>query len=291
MHRFVYHNDRVLPLEQDRLSPGQAGLINGWGVFTTVRVYDGQPFALERHYQRLSRDAKILQLPLKKSYQNVRDAMLEMLRANQAGNACVRIYFVHNTVGIWKSDERMPEVDFLMYAVDVPSRVGATKISVREHGRHAANPLTGTKVISWLNNAWMVEQAHQRGFDDALLLNERAEVAECTAANIFCVRGGQVLTPPLNSGCLAGVTREILLQSGAKSGVPIAERTLTLDEVLTADEVFITSTTRQVQAIEQIEDKRIRQVTGPVTQKLAKFFDDYVKDYVGRAQRAVVSGG
>ncbi|MGI9102112.1 MAG: aminotransferase class IV [Terriglobales bacterium] len=288
MHPFVYHNDRVLPLEQDRLSPGQAGLINGWGVFTTVRVYDGQPFALERHYQRLSRDARILQLPLKKSFESVRDAMLEMLRANGVANACVRIYFVHNTVGIWKSDERMPEVDFLMYAVDVPSRVGPTKISVREHGRHAANPLTGTKVISWLNNAWMVEQAHQRGFDDALLLNERAEVAECTAANIFCVRGGQVLTPPLNSGCLAGVTREILLESAPKSGTAIVERTLTLEEVLSADEVFITSTTRQVQAIELVDEHKIRQAPGPATQKLAKFFDGYVKEYLGRVSAAGV---
>ncbi|MGZ4811723.1 MAG: aminotransferase class IV, partial [Terriglobales bacterium] len=94
MYRFVYHNDRVLPLEEVRLSPGQAGLINGWGIFSTVRVYDGIPFALERHYERLARDAKRIQLPLKITLGEVRDSMLPMLQANRASNACVRVYFI-----------------------------------------------------------------------------------------------------------------------------------------------------------------------------------------------------
>jgi branched-chain amino acid aminotransferase len=286
MHRFVYHNDRVLPLEEVRLSPGQAGLINGWGVFSTVRVYDGVPFALERHYQRLARDADRIQLPLKTSVGQVRDAMLQTLQANRITDACVRVYFIFNTIGIWKSDERFPPVDLIMYAIDVPTRVGATTLSVQENGRHAAHPLTGTKVTSWLNNAWMVEQAHRRGFDDALLLNERGEVSECTAANIFCVRGGDVATPPLSSGCLAGVSRAILLEEAQKSGVAIKERTLKLEDFNYADEVFITSTTRHVQSISHIEKRAVKQAPGPITQKLAEFFDCYVKEYVGRAATA-----
>ena len=287
MHRFIYHNDRVLPVEEARLSPVQAGLINGWGVFTTVRVYDGIPFALERHYDRLARDAERILLPLKTPLATVRDAMLSMLQANQVVNACVRIYFILNTIGIWKSDEGFPQVDLIMYAVDVPERIGPTTLSVQEHGRHAGHPLTGTKVTSWLNNAWMVEQAHRRGFDDALLLNERGEVSECTAANIFCIRGGDVATPPLSSGCLAGVSRQILFEESARSGVPISERTLRLEDLYYADEVFITSTTRHVQAISHIEKRAMKQAPGPVTEKLAAFFDNYVKEYVGRVAGAV----
>jgi branched-chain amino acid aminotransferase len=287
MHRFVYHNDRVLPLDEVRLSPGQAGLINGWGIFSTVRVYDGIPFALERHYDRLARDAARIQLPLKTSLRQVRDAMLQMLQANRIGDACVRIYFIFNTIGIWKSDEPFPQVDLIMYAVNVPARVGATKLSVQEHGRHAAHPLTGVKVTSWLNNAWMVEQAHRRGFDDALLLNERGEVSECTAANAFCVRGGDIATPPLNSGCLAGVSRAILLEEAPKIGVSVTERALKLEDFYYADEVFITSTTRHVQPISHVEARAVKQAPGPVTQKLAAFFDSYVREYVGRAAAAV----
>ncbi len=287
MHKFVYHNGRVLPLEQARLSPGQAGLINGWAVFTTVRVYDGIPFALERHYERLARDAERILLPLKASLPQVREAMLAMLEANRAGNACVRIYFIFNTIGIWKSGEPFPEVDFLMYAMDVPEREGPTAISVQEHGRHAAHPLAGVKVTSWLHNAWMVEQAHRRGFDDALLLNERGEVAECTAANLYCVKGGRVFTPPLDSGCLAGVSRAILLEEAAKAGLPVTETALRLDDFYSADEVFITSTTRHVQPISHIEDHAIKHAPGPVTEKLGKVFDNYVKEYLGRTAAAV----
>jgi len=287
MYKFVYHNDRVLPLEEVRLSPGQAGLINGWGIFSTVRVYDGIPFALERHYQRLTRDAERIQLPMRTPLSALRDRVLAMLQANRIGDACVRIYFIFNTIGIWKSDEPFPKVDLIMYAADVPERVGPTKLSVQQHGRHAAHPLTGTKVTSWLNNAWMVEQAHQRGFDDALLLNERGEVSECTAANVYCVKGGKVSTPPLNSGCLAGVSRATLLEETAKAGMPVAERVLSLDDFYSADEVFITSTTRHVQPISHIEKHVMKHAPGPVTEKLEKLFENYVKEYIGRAAAAV----
>ena len=287
MHRFIYHNSRVLPLEEVRLSPGQAGLINGWGIFSTVRVFDGIPFALERHYNRLARDAGRIQLPLKAGLSDVRNAMLQMLEANHIGNACVRIYFIFNTIGIWKSAEPFPQVDLIMYAMDVPERVGPTTLSVQEHGRHAAHPLTGTKVTSWLNNAWMVEQAHRRGYDDALLLNERGEVSECTAANIYCIRGGDVATPPLSSGCLAGVSRAILIEEGPRIGVSITERVLKLEDFYYADEVFITSTTRHVQPISHIEKRAMKQAPGPVTQKLATLFEEYVKEYLGKAAASV----
>src|ERR1043165_1373150 len=99
MYRFIFHNDRVLSLEDVRLSPGQAGLINGWGVFSTVRVYDGVPFAIERHYERLARDAERIQLPLKTGLAEVREAMHQMLHANNIRDACVRVYFIFNTIG------------------------------------------------------------------------------------------------------------------------------------------------------------------------------------------------
>lgn len=291
MHSFVYHNGRVLPLSEVRLSPGQAGLINGWGIFSTLRIYDGQPFAVERHWQRLMRDAGRLQIPFTARFEDVRRGMMELLEANHAREACLRVYVVHNTIGIWKSQERFPATDLIMYTIDVPERVGPTQLAIREQGRHAAHPLTGTKVISWLNNAWMVEQAHQHGFDDALLLNERGEVAECTAANAYCVRGDKVFTPPLDSGCLQGVSRDILLEIAPPAGTPVTQRPLKLDDFLSAEEVFITSTTRQVQPVDRIEQHAIRQSFGPVTRKLTKLFDDYVKQYISRSAREVEKAG
>ncbi len=289
MHPFVFHNDRLLPIEQVRLSPGQAGLINGWGVFTTVRTYRGQPFHLDRHFDRLARDSKILEIPLPFGYEEVRERLMKMAKANQLGDACVRIYFVHNKIGIWKSAEKFPTVDLIMYSIDLPKRTGPTQLGLTAHGRYAAHPLTGTKVISWLNNAWMVETlAHHRGFDDVLLLNEREELSECTAANIYIVKDGKASTPLLSSGCLAGVSRATLLELATKAGTPIVQRAIPKDELFTADEVFITSTTRQVQPVSQVEDHSWN-APGPVTEKFAQMFEAYVQEYIARAAGTVAS--
>lgn len=288
MHPYVIHNDSLLPIEQVRLSPGQAGLINGWGVFTTVRTYHGQPFRLDKHFERLARDAKILELPLPVSLDQLQERFTRLTAANHCGESCVRIYFVYNKIGIWKSAESFPTVDLILYSIDLPKRTGPTQLGLMPHGRHAAHPLTGTKVISWLNNAWMVEQAHHRKFDDLLLLNERGELSECTAANIYVVKNGQTSTPPLNSGCLAGVSRLTLMDLAAQSGMPIVERAISKEELFDADEVFITSTTRQVQPVNQIEDHAWN-APGPITEKFTRMFDEFVQDYISRAAGAVAT--
>jgi len=286
MHKFVFHNGRVLPLAEVRLSPGQAGLLNGWGVFSTVRIYRGRPFEFDHHFDRLARDAHRISLPLPYTRARVQDAVLELIRANHLQDGCMRIYFVNNQAAIWSSEEGFPETDWIMYTVDLPMRVGAVKLTLQPNGRHAAHPLAGTKVTSWLQNVWVVDKAHHRGFEDAILLNEFGNVTECTAANLYIVKGGQVITPPLSSGCLAGVSRILLEQLGPASGIPIIERDFTAEELYAADEVFISSTTRQVQPVQQIEDRHYVQAPGPMTTRLASIFDDYVKQ--SAAQEAAV---
>jgi branched-chain amino acid aminotransferase len=204
IHRFVFHNDRVLPIEQVRLSPGQAGLLNGWGLFTTIRIVEGIPFAFERHWKRLVRDAERTHCPFPFEEETVRAQMSELLRANNVREGCARIYAIYNQVGFWRSDEKFPQADLLLYSAGLPTYREPARLGLREHGRHAASPLAGVKVTSWLNNVWSLHEAQQAGFDEVVLLNERGEVAECTAANIFCVRGGRVATPPLSAGCLEG---------------------------------------------------------------------------------------
>lgn len=277
MHDLVFHNGRVLPISEVRLSPGQAGLLNGWGVFSTVRIYEGHPFAFPFHFDRLTRDAEKLMVPLPCTREQCHDAAMELIRANSLKDACMRIYFVLNKSGIWCSQEPMPITDWIMYTVDLPMRAGPVKLALQENGRQAMHPLAGTKVTSWLQNVWVVEKAHQSGFEDAVLLNEFGNVTEATAANLYIVKNGNVITAPLASGCLAGVSRLILLEIAPDAGIKVVERDYAPDELFAADEVFITSTTRQVQPVSQIENHTYVQVPGPVTQKLAGLFDSYVK--------------
>lgn len=289
IHRYVFHNDRLVPIEQARLSPGQAGLLSGWGLFTTLRIFEGEAFAYERHWKRLEKDAARTRMPFPFNAAKVRVHLRDLLRANQVREGTARIYILYNSVGFWHSNEPFPEVDLIIYSAGLPGYREPARIGLREHGRHAASPLAGVKVTSWLNNVWNLAEAQQRGFDEVVLLNERGEVSECTAANIFCVRGDKVFTPPLSSGCLEGVTRAVLFEIGPEAGVAIEERTLRPEDLFSADEVFISSTNRSLLGVSEIEGHPLVAAPGAVTQRLEKAFAAYVADYIAR--RAASSAG
>lgn len=282
IHRYVYHNDKLVPIEQVRLSPGQVGLLSGWGLFTTLRIFDGEPFAFERHWRRLQKDAEHTRLPFPFDGERVRGQLAELLRANQVAQGTARIYCIYNRVGFWTSEESFPEVDLILYTAGLPTYREPVRLALGPQGRHAASPLAGVKTTSWLNNVWSLQEAQQRGFDEVVLLNERGEVSECTAANIFCVKVGRVFTPPLSSGCLEGVTRAVLMEIGPGAGAPIEERALRPEDLFAADEVFIASTNRSVLAVGEIEERKTPVAPGPVTRTLEQAFAAYVTDYLAR---------
>jgi branched-chain amino acid aminotransferase len=231
-------------------------------------------------------DANRLEIPALYRGADVQRHLLELISANNVDSGCARIYLIHNKIGLWHSDESLPEVDLLMYISDLPVRTGLARLALVPNAIHAAHPLAGTKVISWLRNAWVYEQAHKRGFDDALLLNEHGNVVECTAANLFWVSQGKLYTPPLSAGCLPGVTRQILLKLAPAVGLPIAEEDATFDVLRRADELFITSTTRQVQGVGAVESYQIPNAPGPFTTRLAKAFSDYMRDSIAKSRMA-----
>jgi branched-chain amino acid aminotransferase len=283
IHRFVFHNDEVKPVEKSRWSPGQAGLVCGWGLFTTVRIVRGEAFAYERHWRRLEKDAALIRLPMIYTGARVRVQLQELIRTNKVKDGCARIYLVWNTVGSWRSDEKMPEVDLVITTADLPHYPEMVRLALREHGRHAASPLAGVKTISWLDSVWAAEEAKREGYDEVVLLNERGEVSECTAANIFVVRNDKVVTPPLSSGCLEGVTRGVLMEIAAEAGTTVVEQTLRPDDLYAAEEVFITSTNRNVIGVKEIAGRVTGAgVTGELTKKLDEAFEAYLNDYVDR---------
>lgn len=286
IHRNVFHNEQLLPIEKVRLSPGQAGVICGWGLFTTLRIVDGEAFAFERHWRRLEKDAAMVRMPMPYAGPRVRVNLQEVIRANGVTEGCARIYLVYNQVGFWRSEEAMPEVDLVIYTAPLPAYREPVRLALREHGRHAASPLAGVKTISWLTNVWSVAEAQKEGFDEVILLNERGEVAECTAANVYMVKGETILTPPLSSGCLEGVTRGVLFEIAGEAGVSVKEQVLRPEDLYGADEVFISSTNRNVIGVGEIAGHALAPAPGPVTKRVDEAFGAYVRDYVGRRRAA-----
>jgi branched-chain amino acid aminotransferase len=290
IHRNVFHNDRLLPVEQVRLSPGQSGLLSGWGLFTTMRIVEGVAFAFERHWKRLARDAERTHCPFPFKEETVRGQLREVLRANEVREGCARIYVISNQIGFWRSDENFAPADLLITSSGLPSYRDPLRLGLRAQGRHAASPLAGVKITSWLANVWSLSEAQRDGYDEVILLNERAEVAECTAANLFCAKGGRVFTPPLSSGCLAGITREVVMEIGPGKGIAIEERALFPDDLYSADEVFISSTNRSMLNVSEIARRKIGIPREPIARRLEKIFNEYVREYVSAYSAAATRG-
>jgi branched-chain amino acid aminotransferase len=277
LHRFILHNETIRQASDAALSAGQVGLLSGWGVFSTLRVADGVLFAFERHWARIKRDAAAFRVPVPDDPEKVRRRLLELVEANGAPNCTLRLVIVRNGGGMWASASPDRASDLIALTADSKNWGDGIKLAYQANGRHAACPFAGTKILSWAMNLTWLETAQGRGFDEVILLNERGEVAECTSANIFAANGSQVWTPPLRSGCLPGITRELLLEIQAP-GIEIRERTLMPADLESADEVFITSTTRDLLPVWQIEGKSMGRKERAQT-ALQKAFSGFVEQY------------
>ena len=279
MHRFVLHNDEIREASDKLLAPGQVGLLSGWGVFSTIRVIDGVLFAFERHWARMHKDAAKLCVPLPPDPEAVRRKLHELVEANQASDATMRIVVVRNTGGIWEGPGSGRASDLLALTSASKEWGKGVRLCYTPQARYAAGEFAGAKILSWAMNLTWLERAQGRGFDETILLNERGEISECTSANIFAAEGDRVWTPPLSSGCLPGVTRELLLSEIHVPGCSIAEKALTPAELERCDEVFITSTTRNLLPVVAIEGRDIPH-SGRVCTTLGRVFGGYVEEYV-----------
>ena len=285
MHRFVLHNEEIRDAGDKLLAPGQVGLLSGWGVFSTIRVTDGVLFAFERHWARMHKDAAALRVPLPPDPEPVRRKLLELVEANQAFDATLRVVVVRNTGGMWEGPGVGRASDLIALTSATKEWGTGVRLCYTPHARYAAGEFAGAKILSWAMNLTWLEKAQIRGFDETILLNERGEVAECTSANLFAAEGDRVWTPPLTSGCLPGVTRELLLHEIHVPGYAIEERALAPADLELAAEVFITSTTRNLLPVVEIEGRALRH-SGPACAALRTAFAAYVAAYVTRSKEA-----
>lgn len=259
MHSQVLHNERVMPAGAEFLAAGQVGFLNGWGVFSTIRVREGVLFAFDRHWKRMVRDAKLLRVPMPASADWLHTQLRKLVEANEATNATLRLAIVRNKGGLFEGPDLERPYELIGFTTGLKTWGDSVQLGLLEQGRHAQSPFAGTKVTSWCQNLTMYETAQEQGFDEVVLLNERGEVSECTSANIFASFGGRVITPPLGSGCLPGITREILLECITADGFTVSEQVINPLDLEAADEVFITSTTRELLSVKSIQGLKIQQ--------------------------------
>jgi branched-chain amino acid aminotransferase len=286
MHSLLLHNGEISKTSDFLVSPGQTGFMNGWGVFSTLQVYEGVLFAFDRHYRRMERDAKLLHVPLTVSAPQLEEWLLRLVDSNAVKSGTLRVAIVRNRGGAFEGPAISLDSDVVAFTTGLTDWGSGVRLRYQPNARHAASPFAGVKVTSWAFNLTWNEEAHERGFDEAILLNEHGQVSECTSANIFVINGSRVQTPSLReSGCLPGVTRAILLEEIRVPGLVIEERSITPAELEAADQVFITSTTRNLLPVLEVEGKRLRQ-SPEVLLPLSRAFSDYQAAYAARHARA-----
>lgn len=263
-------NDRLVPPDAATVSVLDHGLTVGDGVFETLLVRDGVPFALSRHLSRLVRSATGLGLTLP-SLSAVRTAVAAVLGAASAGDAARARLRITVTSGAGPvGSERGHQHPTLVVTI-TPAAAWArtTTLVTVPWVRNERSAVAGLKTTSYAENAVALAYAQARGASEAVLANTVGELCEGTGTNVFVVLDGEVLTPPLTSGALAGVTRELVLE-WCRGVVPVRECALGYDTLLTAEEVFLTSSTREVHPVVQVDERAL--AAGPVTAVVAALF-------------------
>jgi len=283
MTAMVNVNGKITDQANAVVSVFDHGFLYGEGVYETLRTYSGQPFLFDRHMRRLRKSASMLSLSVPAANEEIdrrfRETMMAAGLGTQGREAYLRI-LVTRGIGELTYDPAAcgdptiviiakPHVDPPVDAFERGVMVALVDI-VRNHPG-SVNPLI--KSNNLLNNALAMQEAFRRGAFEGVMRNYRGELAECTTANLFVVKDGEALTPPLDAGLLAGITREYLFEVGRDTGIAVREQTLRDADLLGADEAFLTSTTRELVPIVRVDNHTIGEgVPGPVTKGLLQAF-------------------
>jgi len=283
MTAMVNVNGKITDQANAVVSVFDHGFLYGEGVYETLRTYSGQPFLFDRHMRRLRKSASMLSLSVPAANEEIDRRFRETMKAvglgTQGREAYLRI-LVTRGIGELTYDPAAcgdptiviiakPHVDPPVDAFERGVMVALVDI-VRNHPG-SVNPLI--KSNNLLNNALAMQEAFRRGAFEGVMRNYRGELAECTTANLFVVKDGEALTPPLDAGLLAGITREYLFEVGRDTGIAVREQTLRDADLLGADEAFLTSTTRELVPIVRVDNHTIGEgVPGPVTKGLLQAF-------------------
>jgi branched-chain amino acid aminotransferase len=261
----VWLNGSLIDAREATVSIFDHGLTVGDGVFETLKAVDGRPFAIRRHLDRLRRSAAGLELRIPFDDDELRLAMAEVLASYDLRQARVRVTVTGGVAPL--GSERGEDQATVVVAVgDLKDSDPTAAVCVVPWPRNERGAMAGIKTTSYAENVKALAYAKARGCTEALFETTTRLLCEGTGSNVFVGIGGRLLTPPLSSGCLAGVTRDLLLEI-----TDATEEDIPMSDFRQADEVFVTSTGRDVQPVHRIDDRDLP-APGPLTKAAAKEF-------------------
>jgi len=275
----IWINGTLFDKQDAKVSVYDHGLLYGDGVFEGLRSYSGTVFRLDEHLARLWNSAKAILLEIPISREEMAKAVNDTLKANGLKDAYIRLVVTRGagTLGLDPNRTANPQViiitDHITVYPEELYRQGLEIITASTLRNHPAALNPRIKSLNYLNNILAKIEAQQAGCMEALMLNHKGEVAECTADNIFLVRDGVLLTPPTDAGVLEGITRQAVIELARASGHEVREVSLTRHDVYISDECFLTGTAVEVIAVVKVDSRKIGSGTpGPITRDLKDRF-------------------
>ena len=237
MHQLVSFNNRILSAAEASISVVSSAALYGKGVFTTIAVYDGKPFLWKKHWRRLRASSVNLNIDLSDfSEEDTKAALVKLLLQNGVRNGRARItFFDESSSSIWpfESGRKTSLLITSAEAREIPENL---RLTISPCLINSTSPLAGIKSCNYLEKILALDEARNRGFDEAVYLNERGEIASACMANLFWLTDGKLFTPSLKTGCLAGTTREYVLEN-----LESLEIVRGIDALKNADSIFLTS--------------------------------------------------
>ncbi len=281
----VYINGRYYPKDEAKISVYDHGLLYGDGVFEGMRAYGGKVFRLRQHLVRLFESASAILLEIPMSLEQLESAVQATLEHNRLRDAYIRLVVTRGagSLGLDPARTSNPQVIIITDHIELyPKELYenglriVTASTIRNHPA-ALNPRI--KSLNYLNNIMAKIEGRKAGCMEALMLNVRGEVAECTGDNIFIVRRGELLTPSIDAGILEGITRNAVIELAQAAGIPVRECTLTRHDVYVAEECFLTGSAAEVIPVIEVDERIIGDGrVGPVTHLLLRSFHDLVRN-------------
>lgn len=275
----IWLDGQMVPKSQAKVSVYDHGLLYGDGVFEGIRVYNNRIFKSKSHIDRLFRSAKEIRLTIPYTASEIDALMRQCIEANGLTDAYIRLVVTRGVGTLGLDPRKCPRASLFCIADTIqlyPAEwyTEGMKIIVAERPRIPVECLDPRiKSLNYLNNILAKCEAIDAGVLEAIMLSVDGWVTECTGDNIFVIKGGEVFTPPFDCGILEGVTRRFVMDLCAKHGVKCREKMMRIEEVLAADEVFLTGTAAEMIAVKQVGEKVIASgKEGPVTRKLREAF-------------------
>ncbi|MDQ1557802.1 MAG: branched-chain amino acid aminotransferase [Pyrinomonadaceae bacterium] len=276
MHALIIHNDRLLELQKARLPALTSATLYGRGVFTTLAVHRGRPFLWREHWARLVAHAERCGVRLGHfDQETTAQSLVKLIKENGVEEGRARVTLLTRAVrGVWKEKgSGGVETDLLIMTGDArPAPEDGLAITLSPYRLNTLSPLAGVKSVNYLEHVIGWEEAHARDFHEAVVLNERGEIAGATMANIFWVTRGTLHTPALITGALAGTTRARVIALAEELAFPLVEGVYDTSDLSDADEIFLTSAAHGVGLVTTYDFHRYTVSAGSVALRLREAF-------------------